>query len=105
MVINMVIKVLSRCKVLNDGTSEGDKFHTRCDRALRSVCKSSGLLPKSLSISTSLKTTSAHPVFGGSFGDVWKGDLDGQEVAIKAIRVFTSDHKQSEKIQKVCFNG
>lgn len=30
---------------------EADKFVARCDRALITVCKSSGLLPRSLSIS------------------------------------------------------
>lgn len=46
--------------------------------------------------------TSNHPVCGGSFGDVWKGDLDGQQVAIKAIRFCSRDHGQSNKILKVC---
>lgn len=34
---------------------------------------------------------SNHPKAGGSFGDVWQGTVEGQDVAIKTPRIFTEE--------------
>jgi hypothetical protein len=33
------------------------------------------------------------PIDGGGYGDIWKGLLSGQEIAVKILRVFRKSEK------------
>ena len=40
-----------------------------------------------------------YPVCNGGFADVWKGQYDGRDVAVKILRVYlTSDFEQIRKV-------
>ena len=68
--------------------------------ALRRICGSQGLFPKSLQIPLCYERSDA-PSYRGGYADVWKGDYQGLHVAVKVLRVYsTSDF---DKIKKVGF--
>jgi hypothetical protein len=69
---------------------------------LRELCRKSGQLPPSLSITEGLRRGGDHPLAGGGFADVWKGDLDEHgTVAIKVLRLFSNDPVHEAKTRKV----
>ena len=69
-----------------------------CLRLLCKICGQNALLPKSLDISVSYDRTGIPP-YRGSFADVWKGVSQGQEVAVKELKLYQSSDQ--EKIRKV----
>ena len=63
------------------------------------LSKSSGMFPKCLHIKN-VKKLGNYPVGGGGFGDVWKGEIDGQLVCLKVVKAyFTSDVQQLLKVR------
>jgi hypothetical protein len=40
-------------------------------------------------------------LYGGSFGEIWKGLLNGQTIAVKVLRVYLQSDK--EKLLKVVY--
>ena len=64
------------------------------------ICGHYALIPKSMQIPLCYNPTSA-PRYQGGFAEVWKGEHEGAEVAVKVLKVFiTSD---LTKIMKVGF--
>ena len=61
----------------------------KCLRRLYRTCGSRGLLPKALKIPACYDRT-AYPLYKGGFADVWKGDYDGQDVAVKVMRIYSN---------------
>jgi hypothetical protein len=60
----------------------------------------SGLYPECL-VRKDIQIIGNHPVGGGSFGDVWKGLMKSQLVAVKVLRIFEdSDRAQLLKVSK-----
>lgn len=60
------------------------------------------LLPSGLVIEGATVTT-FDPFAGGSYGDVYMGDLNGQRVAIKRIKLFLKNTDQDrDKLYQVC---
>lgn len=99
--IDTVVSELNLSKVLKDGaTSEDINLLVRCNRALRSVCKSSCLLPKDIRISTSLVKESDRPVAGGAYGDVWKaGGLDKVSQSKPSVRSELEQQEASRSVR------
>ncbi|KAJ7588081.1 kinase-like domain-containing protein [Mycena floridula] len=58
--------------------------------ALIQLSESSGCIADCLVLDGLVRSGHA-PVAGGSFDDVWKGQLGGQDVAVKVIRVFQDE--------------
>ncbi|KAG1740778.1 uncharacterized protein EDB91DRAFT_338475 [Suillus paluster] len=54
-------------------------------RAIVALSKNSGLFPRCL-ILEGVHIRAGGPIFGGSFGDVWKGDMGRDVIAIKVMR-------------------
>lgn len=48
------------------------------------------------------KKTGDYPFARGHFGDLWRGDVGGTEVAVKQARIFTSDNNV-KKAMRVCY--
>ena len=71
----------------------------RCFRVLRKVSPTHGILPKSYYLPgvTLMDTIFYAP---GGFADVWKGQLDGNQVCVKAFRTQTPGNL--DKIKRVC---
>ena len=63
----------------------------KCLRALCKVCSNHALLPRSVQISLRYNRTDA-PRYRGGFGEVWKVEHEGRDVAVKVLKVYvTSD--------------
>jgi hypothetical protein len=69
-------------------------------RALVKLSKESGTYPECL-VLRGVDLQSKEPQESGAFGDVWKEELQGQNVAIKVVRKYVKS--DIEKIAKVCF--
>ena len=66
--------------------------------AILRLSRKSGIYPKVL-VQNSVTIESSHPLTAGQFGDVWKGTFQGQQVAIKILRLYvTSDVSQHVKV-------
>ena len=66
------------------------RYKPRLVKALLRLSRASGLYPECLALKSI--EMEAHPVDRGSYGDVYKGVLHGQKIAVKVLRVYkTSD--------------
>ena len=70
----------------------------RCFRVLRKVSPAHGVLPKSYFL-PGVALISVLPYACGGSTDVWKGQLDGNQVCVKALR--TQDAANLDKIKRV----
>ena len=74
----------------------------RCFRILRRVSPTYGILPNSYFLpGVTLIDNVPHAV--GGFVDIWKGQRDGNQVCVKALRTQTTVNL--EKIKRVCGNS
>ncbi|EMD36223.1 hypothetical protein CERSUDRAFT_84290 [Gelatoporia subvermispora B] len=80
------------------------ELRARCLDILRSLCGTSGLLPKSFQLAAgSLTRQAGRPEGSGGFAIIWKGDYGGRAVALKVFRGYeTGDvpHQDLEAILK-----
>lgn len=67
------------------------------DRFLKHVVEKRGILPSSIFLS-SVRRVGTNFVHGGGFADVWKGEYEGKDVALKVLRIFCSADR--EKMQR-----
>ena len=74
------------------------EIRKKCLSYLIRTCGLRALIPSSLSIPLCYDPTNS-PLYRGGLGDVWKGQLNGQQVAAKALRVYSMNNL--EKITKV----
>ena len=70
----------------------------KCLTALCHICGRQALLPKSLQIPLCYNRLEV-PRYRGGFADVWIGDYQGQRVAAKVLRVYTTS--DLDKIRRV----
>ncbi|KAJ6473077.1 kinase-like domain-containing protein [Mycena sanguinolenta] len=68
-----------------------------CKTRLRSLVRAHGVLPFSFHMSG--LEMPLHPVSGGGFSDIYKGEFNKQAVCIKVLRIFTTE-LQLNKIYK-----
>ena len=75
----------------------------KCLRELRSRCGAGGILPISYILPAHRINVGSEPFAFGSFGDVYKGTLDGSMVCIKRIRVYPREGpKKAAKVRCRC---
>ena len=60
----------------------------KCISTLYDICDRQALLPRSLEIPLP-RDPNDPPLYHGGVADIWKGLYDGQEVAVKALRVYS----------------
>ena len=77
------------------------RLRRKCLTALCKICGRCGLLPRSVQIPLCYNRTDAPLCYGG-FGEVWKGEHQGREVAVKVLRVYVTSNLL--KIKKVGFS-
>jgi len=65
--------------------------------ALGWVCGSRGILLKSLVVSEPSLGVSSQSVTSGSFGDIYKGTLNGRDVSVKTLRICNSNERSMVK--------
>ena len=74
------------------------QIRRECLRSLYRICGRHALLPRSLAILPHYDPMET-PLYRGGFADVWKGEYDGQEVAVKVLKVSrASDFGQIRKV-------
>ena len=66
------------------------RFALECQRWIRKVAYRSGVLPHSLFVEE-VQRTEELPVDGGGFSDIYRGALHGKTVALKVLRIFTTE--------------
>lgn len=74
----------------DDGVPETkSKLH----RVLRKTCAEVGILPSSYYLdSGQMSKVNDVPFASGGYSDVWRGSYKGEDVSIKAFRVYTTDN-------------
>ena len=72
----------------------------KCLGVLRKVSRTHKILPKSYFRSEVTLPSDAVPYASGGFADVWQGQLDRNDVCVKAFRIQTATNP--EKIKQVC---
>lgn len=75
------------------------KYKPRHIKALITLSKQSGLVPDCLILNG--VEVEGHAVAAGGFGDVYKGRLKTQEIALKVLKVYQKSDMQ--KLLKVTF--
>jgi len=63
----------------------------RCLRSLCRICGHQTLLPQSLGIPLCYDPTE-NPLHRGGCADVWKGQHQDQDVAVKVVKVYTKNN-------------
>lgn len=61
-------------------------YKRRHVKALIRLSRASGQYPECLALDD--VAMEAYPVAGGSYGDVYKGHLNGQQIALKVLKVY-----------------
>ena len=74
----------------------------RCFRILRKVSPTHGILPNSYFL-PGVTLSDDIPYAAGGFADIWKGQRDGNQVCVKALRTQTPVNL--EKIKRVRSNS
>ncbi|KAJ3485692.1 hypothetical protein NLI96_g4782 [Meripilus lineatus] len=74
----------------------GDDFGRRLHKTMTSLAHRSGKTPSALFI-THVTIENPEPVISGAFGDVIKGTLHGQEVALKRMRHYQRQSKEERE--------
>ena len=65
----------------------------KCLKLLYKTCSHYVLLPRALEVPVDYDRT-GDALYHGGFGDVWKGEFCGREVAVKVIRVYSQNGLQ-----------
>ena len=93
---------LSRAESRDDqivsSATANPSLKNRCFRVLRKVSPAHGILPKSY-FPPGVTLTDAIPYASGGFADIWKGQLDGNQVCVKTFRTQTPGNL--DKIKRV----
>lgn len=80
-----------------------DIFYNKCFACLRRLCGEMGTLPSRFILpATTLVRQSEQPLSSCGYADLWRGSLEGQDVALKAFRIFQEDDLHS--VRKVIFS-
>lgn len=74
------------------------RVRKKCLKSLYKACTSHALLPRSLQMHFDDNPTGV-ALYRGGFGDVWKREYRGQEVAVKVVRTYAnSDLKKITRV-------
>ena len=75
-------------------------FHLLISKWYRRLCGHYELVPVSYTASRErISRVGEHAITSGGFGDVWKANYDGRDVAVKALRIYKTDDVR--KIKRV----
>jgi len=75
------------------------RLRSECLRVFCEICGCQALLPKSLLRIPPCYDQSEDPLYRGGFADVWEGEYQGHQVAVKVPRVYSaSDFDKTTKV-------
>ena len=89
-------QTISHQVLLSDKTNPSAK--DRCFKVLRKVSQAHAILPQSYNLA-GVTLSDTTPYTSGDFADIWKAELDGRQVTVKAFRAHTAANL--EKIKRV----
>lgn len=93
----LINSALYTCKAL-ESPDLAPRVRKRCLKSLYKACTGHVLLPKSLQIHLD-DNPEGVALYRGGFGDVWKREYRGQEVAVKVVRTYAdSDLKKITRV-------
>ncbi|KAJ7115954.1 kinase-like domain-containing protein [Mycena epipterygia] len=90
--------------VLDKGSTQSaddEGFTLKARRLLVKLSEASDILPSSLFIQ-GVSRLDKEATFGGTFGDIYRASYQGQDVALKRIRVFQRDAGRHKIRQRFC---
>ena len=64
------------------------------------MCGAFGVLPQSFILEKAFDERETTPFATGGFSDIYKGTIDGRPVAIKTLRVTTTEYKKVHKVNR-----
>ena len=70
----------------------------KCQRELRTICGTSGILPTSYTLSSERLNVDTEPFTAGGYGDVYMGTLDDSIVCVKRVRVYQDGPQRATKV-------
>ena len=76
-----------------------DDVFRQCLRKLRAICGAHAILPTSHILNGELNKIGVSAIAYGGFADVWQGDLVGNRVCIKALRIALNDTADLRKVR------
>ena len=95
---NMLIDFILNTRKALESPDLTPRVRRKCLKLLYKACTDHALLPKSLQMHFSGNPT-GFALYRGGFGDVWKREYRGQEVAVKVVRTYAdSDLKKVSRV-------
>ncbi|TDL20654.1 kinase-like protein [Rickenella mellea] len=88
--------VMSLLQFLIDGKCS---WHRVFERVIFYIVSKTGILPSRL-FKCGARRVGRNPVIGGGFADVWRGELKGESVALKVLRIFQRGEADFDYIHK-----
>jgi len=76
-----------------DGPDLSPRTREKCLKSLYRMCSRRAVLPNAMKVLVQYDRTSAALCRGG-FGDVWKGEYCGRDVAVKVVRTYSNSDLQ-----------
>ena len=71
-----------------------------CQKYLRRLCGAFGIFPQSFILEQAFDERETAPFATGGFSDIYKATIDGRPVAIKTLRVTTTECKKAHKVNR-----
>jgi hypothetical protein len=83
----------------NSLVAKDDKFHSLVQRLFRKLYKACGLFPPSLLLKGVKMEGNRHPVATGGFAEIYKGNYNETEVAIKRLNLRIGEESKVNKVR------
>ena len=97
--VSLFCSLLKQAQAL-DALDPASPAFRKCLRELRNICGTRMILPTSYTLSSSLLNIGRQPVASGGSGDIYKGTLNGLNVCVKRVRVYSKEGpKKATKVR------
>ena len=76
-----------------DTATVSSRTQKKCVKLLYKTCSHHALLPRALEVLVDYDRT-GDALYHGGFGDVWRGEFCGRDVAVKVVRIYSQSELQ-----------
>jgi hypothetical protein len=80
-------------------------FYAEGVHRLRRLCRNTHLVPTSCLLPKEVTSLPTKPICQSNFSDVWRGQLDGADVALKVIRLHGDEVQEVKKVGDILVYG
>ena len=81
-----------------DTATLSSRTQKKCVKLLYKTCSHHALLPRALEVLVDYDRT-GDALYHGGFGDVWRGEFCGRDVAVKVVRIYS--HSELQRVINV----